>query len=171
MERIDVDSMPARKTSHGSGPHRYEIRVAGHLSAHWEASFQGMTLTNEPGGTAVLRGPVPDQAALHGLLARVRDLGLPLLSLSRLAPDSAHAAPETESPPASPLGQERRAGEPPAAPAPPAATGANRRHGHTQPIHQTEPEEVSDVHQKEIRRHHRRRRGVPRGDHQDLRPE
>ena len=59
----------------------YHIRIKGHLSAHWSDWFDGMTIRNEPNGDAVLTGPVADQAALHGLLTKIRDLGLPLLAL------------------------------------------------------------------------------------------
>jgi hypothetical protein len=68
-----------------AGP--YEIRIQGHLGARWIAWFDGLSPTNEPGGTTLLAGSVADQAALHGLLQRVRDVGLPLVSVSRLAPD------------------------------------------------------------------------------------
>jgi hypothetical protein len=66
---------------------RYEIRVQGVLDPHWSAWFEGLELRSEPGGVTVLAGPVADQAALHGLLARVRDLGLPLLSVHRIDPE------------------------------------------------------------------------------------
>jgi len=62
---------------------RYRIRVRGHLDTRWAAWFDGMTITHEPGGDSVLSGLVPDQAALHGRLARLRDLGLTLVSVSR----------------------------------------------------------------------------------------
>jgi hypothetical protein len=64
---------------------QYEIRVKGHLGPRWAAWFDGLSLTNEDDGTTVLRGAVVDQAALHGLLQRVRDLGLPLVSLTQVA--------------------------------------------------------------------------------------
>jgi len=64
----------------------YEIRVRGHLDEHWSAWFGGLVLTREDDGTTVLRGPVTDQAELHGLLAKVRDLGAPLLSVVAKAP-------------------------------------------------------------------------------------
>ena len=64
----------------------YEIRVRGHLDEHWSAWFGGLVLTREDDGTTVLRGPVTDQAELHGLLAKVRDLGAPLLSVVAEAP-------------------------------------------------------------------------------------
>jgi hypothetical protein len=63
---------------------QYEIRVHGHLAPRWAAWFDDMSLTNEDDDTTVLRGPVADQAALHGLLQKLRDVGVPLLSLTRL---------------------------------------------------------------------------------------
>ena len=59
----------------------YEIRLDGRLDERWAAWFDGMSIDTEPGGVTVLRGRVADQAALHGLLARLRDLGLPLISV------------------------------------------------------------------------------------------
>jgi hypothetical protein len=61
---------------------RYEIRVQGVLEPGWSAWFDGLQLSSEPGGVTVIAGEVADQAALHGLLAKVRDLGLPLLSVT-----------------------------------------------------------------------------------------
>jgi hypothetical protein len=63
-------------------PDRYEIRVKGHLADRWAAWFDGMTLTRQADGTTVLDGPVADQSALHGLLRKVSDLGLPLVSVT-----------------------------------------------------------------------------------------
>jgi len=63
---------------------RYEIRVEGALGQRWSPWFDGLQITSEPGGVTVIGGPVADQAALHGLLIKVRDLGLPLISLHRL---------------------------------------------------------------------------------------
>ena len=62
----------------------YEIRVAGHLDARWAAQFEGLALRHEVDGTTVLSGLIRDQAALHGLLQRIRDLGVPLVSVARL---------------------------------------------------------------------------------------
>jgi hypothetical protein len=62
----------------------YEFRVHGHLAPCWSEWLGGLTITNLDNGEALLVGPVADQAALHGLLARVRDLNLPLVSLNRL---------------------------------------------------------------------------------------
>jgi hypothetical protein len=73
---------------HSDQPGRYEIRIKGHLASRWAARFEPMTLTAESDGTTVLEGPVVDQSALHGLLHKVRDIGLPLLSVSRLDTDS-----------------------------------------------------------------------------------
>ena len=63
---------------------RYEIRLLGRLDARWATWFDELSLTTEDDGTTVLRGPVADQAALHGLLQKVRDLGLPLISVTHL---------------------------------------------------------------------------------------
>ena len=68
-------------------PGRYEIRVKGHLDPRWAAWFDGMSLTNESDGVTVIHGTVADQAALHGLLRKVRDLGLPLISVTQVEPD------------------------------------------------------------------------------------
>jgi hypothetical protein len=57
----------------------YQIRLKGHLSSHWMGWFDRLTITLEEDGTTLLQGPVIDQAALHGILKKVRDLGLPLL--------------------------------------------------------------------------------------------
>ncbi len=65
---------------------RYEIRLRGHLETRWAAWFDGMTLSHERDGSTVLSGPVLDQAALHGLLQKVRDIGLPLVSVTRVEP-------------------------------------------------------------------------------------
>jgi len=67
-------------------PERYEIRIKGHLDDRWAAWFGGLTLTREDNGETLLTGPVVDQAALHGLLRKVRDLGMPLLSVTRVRP-------------------------------------------------------------------------------------
>jgi len=66
---------------------RYEIRLTGRLDPHWAAWFDGLTVSQESDGTTVLSGRIADQAALHGVLQRVRDLGLPLVSVARVDPD------------------------------------------------------------------------------------
>ena len=65
----------------------YQIRVKGHLGAAWSTWFEGLRINNEPNGEAVLTGSLPDQAALHGVLNRVRDLGLVLIAVQRIEPD------------------------------------------------------------------------------------
>ena len=65
-------------------PMNYQIRVRGHLSSEWTSWFGGLTVTLEDSGDTLLTGPVADQAALHGLLRKVRDLGMPLVSVNRL---------------------------------------------------------------------------------------
>jgi hypothetical protein len=71
-----------------SEPGLYEIRLKGHLDNRWAEWFEGLTITLEDDGDTLLTGPVVDQAALHGLLKKVRDLGLPLVSVSPLKPGS-----------------------------------------------------------------------------------
>ncbi len=82
---------------------RYEIRITGHLDAHWTGWFDGLTVRHDADGTTVLSGLIPDQAALHGLLQRVRDLGLPLLSVTQIEPGhkeaSATDVPDHTTPP------------------------------------------------------------------------
>ena len=70
-----------RTDSHRDEAGRYEIRLRGHLDARWAAWFDGLNLTHEGDGTTVIRGAVADQAAMHGLLQKVRDIGLPLVSV------------------------------------------------------------------------------------------
>src|SRR5213592_2119642 len=69
----------------------YQIRIKGHLGRQWTDWFGGLTITLEDNGETLLTGPVVDQAALHGLLKKVRDVGLPLLAVIRLQPDQADA--------------------------------------------------------------------------------
>jgi hypothetical protein len=61
----------------------YEVRLQGHLAGRWSAWFDGMSLSHEHDGTTVMCGAVVDQAALHGLLGKVRDLGLPLIAVTK----------------------------------------------------------------------------------------
>src|SRR6188474_2368247 len=67
----------------------YQIRVKSHLDSDWTDWFEGLTITLENTGDTLLTGPVIDQAALHGLLKKVRDLGMPLLSVIRIEPGQA----------------------------------------------------------------------------------
>jgi hypothetical protein len=64
--------------------HFYENRIAGHLDAHWADWFDGMSITLEEDGATLLSEPVPDQPALYGLLRKVCDLGLPLVSVNQI---------------------------------------------------------------------------------------
>ena len=68
-------------------PGRYEIRLKGHLDGRWAAWFDGLSLRRDSDGTTVIHGPIADQAALHGLLGKVRDTGLPLVSVICAEPD------------------------------------------------------------------------------------
>lgn len=70
-------------------PGLYEIRIKGHLDDRWSDWFEGLTIMLEKGGDTLLTGPVVDQAALHGLLKKVRDLGMPLVSVSFVDPGQA----------------------------------------------------------------------------------
>jgi hypothetical protein len=96
-ENRSTDTAGGAAFGHTGTPH-YEVRVSGHLGSRWTAWFDGLSVTDEGDGTAVIRGPVVDQAALHGLLQKLRDLGIPLVSLTRLPLDAAPApgAPRTQ---------------------------------------------------------------------------
>ena len=78
-------------TDRHEGPEPYEIRIEGHLDHRWAGWFDGLTLTLEDNGDTLLTGPVVDQAALHGLLRKVRDLGMPLVLVRRVRPSQADA--------------------------------------------------------------------------------
>jgi len=65
----------------------YQIRIKGYLNSSWSEWFEGLTLTPEEDGTTVLTGPVADQPALHGLLVKIRDLSLPLVSVNCVKPN------------------------------------------------------------------------------------
>jgi hypothetical protein len=86
--------MSEAATGHHHERWLYEVRVKGNLESRWTAWFDGMTLTNASDGTTVIRGPVADQAALHGLLRTLRDVGLPLISVMQVQ----SAQPETPPP-------------------------------------------------------------------------
>jgi hypothetical protein len=73
-------------------PMIYQIRIKGHLGRQWTDWFGGLTLTLEDNGETLLTGPVVDQAALHGLLRKVRDVGMPLLSVMCVRPSQAEAS-------------------------------------------------------------------------------
>jgi hypothetical protein len=79
----------ADHTRHPPGsPCRYAVRVQGHLDAHWSEWLEGMTITHEESGTTLLEGAVPDQSALLGLLCKLGDLHLSILSLERQDPEA-----------------------------------------------------------------------------------
>jgi hypothetical protein len=83
--------MPSKpnSTSGRNQPNTYEIKIRGRLADHWSDWFEGLKITAKSDGTTLLTGPVVDDAALHGLLKKVRDLGLPLLSVNCIDPDHA----------------------------------------------------------------------------------
>lgn len=74
----------------------YEIRIEGHLSQEWADWFEGLTITPEEDGRTLLRGPIADQAALHGVLRRIRDLGVTLLSVDGVLDRTDQDGPEEE---------------------------------------------------------------------------
>jgi hypothetical protein len=83
--RRSMSETHASTEDHGE-PGLYEIRIQGHLDDRWVAWFGDLTLTREDNGETLLTGPVVDQAALHGLLRKVRDLAMPLISVIRVRP-------------------------------------------------------------------------------------
>jgi hypothetical protein len=77
-------------------PAVYQITVKGHLGNHWSAWFDNMMITNEANGEAVLRGPLADQSALYGVLAKVRNLGLPLIAVCQVVATDVTTEPSDE---------------------------------------------------------------------------
>jgi hypothetical protein len=77
--------------SRSNRPINYEIRVQGEIDAHWSTWFGGLEIANDVVGETTLAGPLPDQAALHGVLTRICDLSLPLISVRRLDPEPSDA--------------------------------------------------------------------------------
>ena len=73
-------------------PEMYEIRLKGHLDVRWADRFEGMSFTHKTDGTTILSGPVADQAELHGLLRKVRDLGLSLISINQIDSNQANGS-------------------------------------------------------------------------------
>ncbi len=86
-------TQPHAPSARPGGSGQYEIRLQGHLAGRWTTWFDGLTLIRESDGTTLIRGHAADQAALHGLLQKVRDTGLPLVSVTQI---------ETEAPTSSP---------------------------------------------------------------------
>jgi len=74
-------------TPEASQPRRYAIRIRGHLDQRWADWFDGLSLTHNSDGTTLLAGPLADQAALHGVLNKLRDLGLPIISMQSNGPE------------------------------------------------------------------------------------
>jgi len=82
------------KTQHTTNaPELYEIRVAGHLSSNWETRFEGLSMSHQPEGETVLTGLL-DQAGLHGVFAKIRDLGLKLISVTPIIEEANGTEPE-----------------------------------------------------------------------------
>ena len=75
-------------------PEYYEIKITGHLDQYWSDWFAGLKLTHLQGDETQLSGPLSDQAALYGLLERIRDLNLTLISVTRCSPSSQHSDKE-----------------------------------------------------------------------------
>jgi hypothetical protein len=96
IDRDDQRDAAARMAQHEPG--WYEICLQGRLDKRWSAWFDGMAISTGTGGTTVLRGHVADQAELHGQLSRLRDLGLPLISVARVPtpPDADDPADEDD---------------------------------------------------------------------------
>ena len=88
-------SEPHASTEQHNEPTCYEIRLKGHLDTRWAGSFEPMSFTHTRDGTTILSGPVVDQAALYGLLRKVRDLGLPLLAVNLVDPKQANGPDHT----------------------------------------------------------------------------
>ena len=83
-------SEPHVATEEHHEPGRYEIRLKGHLDDRWADRFEDMSFIHESDGTTILAGPLVDQAALYGLLRKVRDLGLPLIAVNQVDPKQAN---------------------------------------------------------------------------------
>ncbi len=89
---MDVPAYEEQRLLEKEKAMQYEIRVRGHLGSEWSSWFGGLAITNLEQGEAVLAGQMPDQAALHGVLMQIRDLGLPLLSVNHITTAGAPTA-------------------------------------------------------------------------------
>ena len=98
--------MSGMSSGHPHDPGGYAIRVQGRLDSRWVAWFDGMTVTPQSDGTTTIHGPVVDQAALHGLLRKLRDVGLPLLSVTQAPPDQDAVPPTVPGPTTDPTPHE-----------------------------------------------------------------
>lgn len=102
------DGIPRSRSGASNADHsdipQYEIRIKGHLGHRWAAWFDGLSLADLDDGTTVISGPVVDQAALHGLLHKLRDVGIPLVSLTLLPPDAPAASTVAPAAPRTPKG-------------------------------------------------------------------
>ena len=95
MTRHNGYTVMSNKLNPKSDPRQpmvYEIRVKGHLGCQWTEWFGGLTITQEEDGETLLTGPLVDQAAMHGMLKKVRDLGMPLISVNRVEPGQSDAS-------------------------------------------------------------------------------
>jgi hypothetical protein len=95
-EATSMRDLPTSRSPRVPDPERYEIRVIGHLARRWVAFFDGMTVAPQDDGTTVIQAAVADQSALHGLLRKLNDLGLPLVSVKPTAEE--HPADRTADP-------------------------------------------------------------------------
>lgn len=93
QHQSDDDTAAGTSPAHDSAQ-RYEITVQGHLAARWSTWFDGLELIRTSDGTTVIRGPIVDQSALHGVLEKLRDLGIPLISLTSAPPTNAIPTPQ-----------------------------------------------------------------------------
>ena len=90
-KRYKVMSNELEPKTNSDQPVIYQIRLKGQLDSHWTDWFGGLSITLEENGDTLLTGPVVDQAALHGLLKKVRDLGMPLVSVCQIQPNETHS--------------------------------------------------------------------------------
>ena len=95
-KRDKIMATPRNPNTNPGEPLVYQIRIRGHLGPHWSSWFEGLAITLEDNGETLLTGPLVDQAALHGLLRKVRDLGIPLLSVACVKASQAETSEVTD---------------------------------------------------------------------------